>query len=160
MLKNILLVFLGLAIVSSGGCRTLRDKFIREKTEEEAPVYVAFREYPDKPTRQVYTDYYLYTRGWLGELTKALDKGISHKRQRYAAEQALMNLEQIISFFNQDGRDAIEPLQEALQAIQAEINRIPNLSQTRRNFLIRKVQRVTREFGSSYSYSKVEEWLN
>ncbi len=138
----------------------LREKFVRDRSREEAPAYVAFREYPDKPTREVYVDYYLYTRGWLAELVKALRKGISYKRQRYAISEVLMKLEQIISFFNQDGKDAIASLHESLQEIQAEIKRIPNLSQTRRNYIIRQIERIKRELGSDYTYSKAKEWLD
>lgn len=158
-MKKFLFLFLSCLLIFSGGCRTLREKFIRQKPRKEAPVYVAFKEYPQKPTRQIYIDYYLYVRGWLDELAKALEKGISHKRQSYAASEALMNMDQIISFFNQEGKDAISSLHSELQAVKAEIERIPNLSRLRRDLLIRKTQSIRREF-DSYTYSNVEEWLD
>lgn len=161
MRKKILVIFLGLMVLGGGGCRTVREKFVREKSaEREAPVYVTFKEYSDKPTRQVYIDYYLYTRGWLGALVEALEKGVSHKRQRHAAGEALMNLEQIISFFNQEGKDAAAGIHQELKEIEAQIREIPNLSRIRRNSLIRKTQRLKREFRANYTYTKAKEWLN
>lgn len=160
MSNKVLFIFLGLVIALSGGCRTLREKFTREPKRQEAPVYVSLREYPDRPSRQVYIDYYLYTRGWLGELTKALERGISHKRQKYAAGEALMNFEQIISFFNQEGQAATASLHEELRLVYDEIERIPNLSQIRRDSLVRKVQSIKRSFSSQYTYTNVKEWLD
>ncbi len=121
MKKVNLIIFLGVIIVLSGGCRTLREKFVRQPSQKEVPVYVDFKDYGETPTRQVYLDYHLYARGWLDELVKALNRGVSHKRQRYAIAEALMNIEQIISFFNQEGKDKIAPLYQELQEVQAEI---------------------------------------
>lgn len=160
MEKKVFFIFLGLILVFSGGCRALRDKFIRQREEKEAPVYMALRDYPAEPTRQVYLDYYLYARGWLAELMQALQRGISHKRQRRAISEALMNVEQIISFFNQEGKDAIGSLHQELKEVKAEIEKIPNLSQIRRNALVRRVQRIKRDFSSNYTYSNAAAWLD
>lgn len=147
-------------LVFLSGCRTVREKFVRERRSQEVPVYLTLRDYPEKPTRQVYIDYYLYTRGWLGELEKALIRGISHKRQFYAVSQALMNFEQIIVFFNPEGKEAAASLLADLRQIYSGIKQTPNLSQIRRNALVRSTQRVKREFTAGYPYSKVEKWLD
>lgn len=160
MKKRILFIFLLTVLVLNNGCHSLRKKFTRKQKEKEVPVYITPKEYPQKPTRDIYIDYYLYTKGWLEELAKALGKGISYKRQKHAIGEALMNLEQIISFLNQKGKENIEPLHQELQQIQAEIKRVPNLSRIKRDYLVRKVQRIAREFGSNYTYTDVREWLN
>ncbi|MCF7886966.1 MAG: hypothetical protein K9L71_00945 [Candidatus Omnitrophica bacterium] len=160
MKKRILYIFLLIVLVLNSGCHSLRKKFIRKKDKKEVPVYITAKEYPDTPTRDIYIDYYLYTKGWLEELTKALRKGISYKRQRHAISEAIMNLEQIISFFNQEGKENIESIYQELQQIQAEIKRAPNLSRIKRDSLIRKISRVKRYFDSNYTYTDVEEWLN
>jgi predicted RND superfamily exporter protein len=160
MKKRILYILLLVVLASNSGCHSLRKKFIRKKNKKEVPVYITTKEYPQKPTRDIYLDYYLYTKGWLEELTKALRKGISYKRQRYAISEAIMNLEQIISFFNQKGKENIESLYQELQQIQAEIKRAPNLSRVKRDSLVRKISRIKREFDSNYTYTDVEEWLN
>jgi NTP pyrophosphatase (non-canonical NTP hydrolase) len=160
MKKNILFIFLLAVLVLNSGCHSLRKKFIRKKNKKDVPVYVTPKEYPQKPTRDIYVDYYLYTKGWLGELIKALRKGISHKRQKHAIGEAIMNLEQIISFFNQEGRDAIGPLHDQLKKIQKEIKQIPNLSRYKRDSLVRKTQNIKREFDSNYTYTDIKEWLN
>ncbi|MCF7873888.1 MAG: hypothetical protein K9L84_00725 [Candidatus Omnitrophica bacterium] len=160
MRKKALFIFLLVILVLNGGCHSLRKKFIRKKKEEKVPVYITPKEYPQKPTRDIYVDYYLYVKGWLEELAKALRKGISYKRQKHTIDEAVMNLEQIISFFNQKGKENIESLHKELKQIQAEINRIPNLSRIKRDSLIRKVQKIKRKFDSNYTYTDVKEWLN
>ncbi len=160
MNKKVLPFFLSLILVLNSGCHSLRKKFVRKKKEKEPPVYVTFKEYPQKPARDIYIDYYLYTKGWLEDLTKALRKGISYKRQKRATDEAIMNLEQIISFFNQDGVKAIDSLYRNLKQVQTEIKRAPNLSQIKRNSLIRKIENIKREFDSNYTYTDAKEWLN
>lgn len=160
MKRRILVIFLLLLLGLNSGCRSLRKKFIRKEKKEEVPVYVTPKEYPDKPTRDVYIDYYLYTKGWLEESVKALRKGISHKRQKHAIEEAIMNLEQIISFFNQEGKEKASSLHKKLKEIREEINRVPNLSRIKRDFLIRKIQNIKRDFDSNYTYTDVKEWIN
>lgn len=160
MNRRILVIFLLILLALNTGCHSLRKKFIRRKKKEEVPVYVTPKDYPEKPTRDIYIDYYLYTKGWLEELAKALRKGISYKRQKHAIEEAIMNLEQIISFFNQEGKKEISSLHRELKEIKEEINRVPNLSRIKRDFLIRKIQNIKRDFDSNYTYTDVKEWIN
>ncbi|MBD3264933.1 MAG: hypothetical protein GF375_07500, partial [Candidatus Omnitrophica bacterium] len=88
------LLILGITISVLTGCRTLREKFIRKKKiEKEEQVYVDFKDYPSRPTEEAYTDYYLFTRGWLDELNESLRSSISHKRNKRAINEAIMNVE-------------------------------------------------------------------
>ncbi len=160
MNRIILFIIVSLMLVLNSGCQSLRKKFIRKEKKEEVPVYISPKEYPEKPTREIYIDYYLYTKGWLDELAKALQKGISYKRQKRAIEEAVMNLDQIISFFNQEGKDNILPLQSELKKIEEEIKRVPNLSRIKRDSLIREIQNIKRDFDSNYTYTDVKEWIN
>jgi hypothetical protein len=123
-------------------------------------VYVDFKDYPTKPSRDVYIDYYLFVRGWLDELTGALERGTSNKKERRAINEAIMNLEQIISFYNTDGKDAIYPLYEELLAIRKEVETSPNMADVRKNALIKRIEYFKRRFEKDFNYKDAEKWLN
>jgi len=155
------LIFLLIVVFTFSGCHSFRQKFIRKKkTEEVAPVYVSFKDYPDRPSRDAYIDYYLFVRGWVDELLGALNKGISFKRQKRAINEAIMNLEQIVSFYNHEGKELIYPLYEELLYFRKEIEKSPNMSITRRNGLIRKIEAWKRRFEKGFNYSDAEKWLS
>jgi len=155
------LVFLLIAMLSlTSGCHSLRKKFTRKKRyKKEVPVYVDFKDYPDKPSRKAYINYYLFVRGWLEDLTEALKKGISNKRQRRAIDQAVMNLEQIITFYNPEGKERIYPLYEELQGLREAIVKDPNMSETKRNILVRKIERLKRKLEKDFNYADAEKWM-
>ena len=141
-------------------CYNIRRKFIRpKKISEDITVYVDFKDYPSKPAREAYVDYYLFVRGWLDELNGALRKGISHKRQRRAINEAVLNLEQVISFFTPEGKDQIYPLYKTLLGMRDQLNRFPNLSSMQRNVLILKIEKLKRRFEREFNYTDVEKWM-
>ena len=156
-----LLIFLLVTMLSlTSGCHSLRKKFIRKKKhEKEAPVYVSFKDYPTKPSRGAYINYYLFVRGWLDDLTEALRKGVSYKRQRRAINEAIVNLEQIIAFYDTKGKEALYPIYEELQGFREAITRSPNMSEIKRNYLIRKIERLKRKFEKDFNYSDAEKWI-
>jgi len=144
----------------TSGCHSLRKKFTRKKKNtKELPVYVDFKDYPTKPLREDYINYYLFVRGWLDDLVEALKKGISYKRQRRAINEAIMNLEQIITFYNTEGKDAVYSIYEELQGFKEEMVKSPNMSETKRSFLIRKLQRLKRQFERDFNYTDAEKWM-
>lgn len=156
------LVFLLIAILSlTSGCQNIRKKFIRKKKyKKEVPVYVNFKDYSHKPSRKAYVNYYLFVRGWLEDLAEALKKGISYKRQKRAINQAIMNLEQIITFYNPDGKEKIYSVYEELQALREMIVKDPNMSETKRNALVRKIERLKRRLEKDFNYTDAEKWLS
>ena len=157
--KSLVLLLIG--IFTFSGCHSFRQKFIRKKkSSQETPVYVSFKDYPDRPSKDAYIDYYLFVRGWLDELTGALDKGISFKRQKRAINEAVMNLEQIIAFYSHEGKETIYPFYEELLQFREEIERSPNMSATKRNGLIRKIEAWKRRFEKRFNYSDAEKWLS
>ena len=156
-----LLVFFLIAMISiTSGCHSLRKKFIRKKKQrQELPVYVDFKDYPTKPSRNAYINYYLFVRGWLDDLTEALKKGISYKRQRRAINEAIMNLEQIIAFYDTEGKDAVYPIYEELQSFREAMAKSPNMSETKRNLLIRRIKQLKRRFEKNFNYNDAEKWM-
>ncbi len=160
-MRKILVFFIILSLLPISGCYNIRRKFIRKKKgQEEKPVYVDFKEYPIKPSRDAYIDYYLFVRGWLDELVSSLKKGLSYKREKRAINEAIMNLEQIISFYNTEGREKIYPSYEKLLDMRREIDRSPNMSRMRRDGLIRKIESFKREFERNFNYTDAEQWMS
>jgi len=154
----VLLIIVGLFY--SSGCYNIRRKFIRtKKISEDITVYVDFKDYPSKPAREAYIDYYLFVRGWLDELNGALRKGISHKRQKRAINEAVLNLEQIISFYTPEGKEQIYPLYKTLLNIRDKLSRFPNLSSMQRNALISKIEKFKRKFEREFNYTDAEKWM-
>jgi hypothetical protein len=159
---KILTVFaLAVLLAFNSGCHALRKKFIRKKKPaKETPVYVDFKDYPERPSREAYIDYYIFVRGWCDELIKALEKGTSYKRQKRAIDEAIMNIEQILSFYNREGKEKLYPLYEDLCQIRQEIARSPNLSELKRNSVIKKVEQFRRRFEKDFNYTEAEKWMN
>ena len=153
-------LILTLLLINSG-CHSIRKKFVRKrKTKEELPVYVDFKEYPEKPSREAYINYYIFFRGWLDDLSMTLRKGVSHKRAKRAVSEAIMNLEQIISFYNFQGKEKIYPFYKELLVISEEVKRGPNMSEVKKNSLIRKVKGLKRRFEKEFSYNDAEKWMD
>ena len=92
-----------------GGCYSLRKKFIRKKKHTEEEVYVNFKEYPKPSSRQLYQDYALFIVAWLDELIVNLREDGNYKKEKRAVEEILLNLEQIMAMFNEEGRKRIKP---------------------------------------------------
>ena len=160
-MRRIIIIFIIFFLISTSGCYNVRRKFIRKKkVDKDAPVYVDFKEYPTTISKDAYVDYYLFVRGWLDELLGALNKGKSFKRQRRAIKEALMNIEQIIAFFNNQGKEEIYPFYEELLGFRDRIERSPNMSQIQRNNLMRQVETFKRRFEKKFNYSDIEQWLN
>jgi hypothetical protein len=159
MRKYLTLIIIA-ALFLTSGCYSLRKKFIRKKKyQKEEPVYVNFKDYPTKPSREAYLDYYLFVKGWLSELSESLSKGYSLKREKRAIKEAMMNMEQIISFFNKEGQGKIYPLYEDLAKIKGAIDANPNMSSVERNTLVQKIEHFRRRFEADFKYSNAQKWM-
>lgn len=160
-MRKILTLFMVALLFSNSGCYNIRKKFVRKKKyQKESPVYVDFKDYPTKPSPEAYIDYYLFVRGWLDELIEALEKGISYKREKMAINEAIMNLEQIMSFYNLEGKNKIYPLYDELLTIREELEQSPNMSEMKRSSLIHKIQYFKRRFEKDFNYTDAEKWMS
>ena len=150
------LVFLCICLMT--GCYSIRKKFVRKrKAVTEPEVYINFHEYPDQPVEKMYRDYYLFVRGWLDELVKSLHDNMSWKRRKAAIDEAIMNCEQLMQFFNEAGREEIKKIYDELLSIK-KIVYIPTLSASDVHSLVVRVERVKREFSNKFSFKKVAQW--
>jgi hypothetical protein len=160
ILRRLILLGLIVFLAADSGCITLRKKFIRKKkTQEEAPVYVDFKEYPDKPTKEVYINYYVFTQGWLDDLIETLKSEGNYKRRKHSISEAIMNIEQIISCYNQEGKDKIYPLYQELLSLQKQLMRTPNLVEAERLNFVRKIGLLKSRFEKEFNYNDAEKWM-
>lgn len=164
--RKILILLLVGVILSTSGCTTLRKKFVRKKKyEKEEPVYINFKNYPAKPSREAYIDYYLFVNGWIDDLTQSisvekLNTGYNYKRAKRAINGAVMNLEQIISFLNKEGKEKIYPLYIDLRKVKENMEKNPNMSALERNRILQKVESFRREFEAEFKYSQAQKWMD
>ncbi|MDP2924291.1 MAG: hypothetical protein Q8O30_11350 [Candidatus Omnitrophota bacterium] len=165
-MKRFVIFLLLISIFFTSGCYTLRKKFIRKKKyQKEEPVYVGFKDYPTKPSREAYLDYYLFVEGWIDELSDELSdsfsvsKAYSLKRVKRAIKEAIMNLEQIIAFFNKEGKEKIYPLYQDLVKVKESIDKNPNTSAIERSTLLQKVEHFRRRFEADFKYSNAQKWM-
>ena len=160
-MKKALIFLLIMMVGSTSGCLALRKKFIRKKNYKEDPAYISFKEYPTKPSREVYIDYYLYIRGWLEELEDALERGLGYTRQKRAINEAVMNFEQIMVFFNTpEAKEKITPLYEELLRMKAEVEGGVSMSNLKRNSLLRDIDKFKRRFEKDFNYTDAEKWMS
>jgi hypothetical protein len=159
-MRKYLILLLICVVFSSSGCYALRKKFIRKKKYKEDPtVYVDFKKYPDVPSDQAYIDYYLFVRGWIDELTQALKKRVSFKRQKRSIEEILMNIEQMMACYNQEGKDEIYPLYEDFLGVRDEVIKAPHMSELKTNSLIKRLEHFKRKFESDFNYTDAKKWI-
>ena len=164
MKKLFFLLLIGI-IFSTSGCYSIRKKFIRKKkVQQEEPVYVNFKDYPTKPTREAYVDYFVFTKGWLEDLTESLqieklNRGYNNKREKRAINEAIKNLEQIIAFYNQEGKEKIYPLYKDLVKIREKMEKDPSMSPIERTRILQKVEHFRREFEGEFNYRQAEKWM-
>jgi len=159
-MKKHILVILILAVFLSSGCYSFRKKFVRSKKEsKESPVFVNFKEYPTNPSRERYSEYYLFIRGWLDDLTTALSREGSFKRQKRAVNEAIMNMEQIMSFFTVEGQQVLYPIYDELRQFREELIKNPSMSELRRNSYIKKIEQIKRSFEADFNFSSVGRWF-
>ncbi len=165
MKKLFILLLIGI-IFSTSGCYTLRKKFIRKKkSQTEEPVYINFKDYPAKPSREAYIDYFIFVKGWLDDLAECLradriDGLYSNKRERRDINEAIMNLEQIIGFYNQEGKEKIYPIYQELTAVRDEFKKDPNMSDVGRARILQKVEHFRREFENKFNYIEAQKWMD
>ena len=110
-------------------------------------------------------DYFLFVKGWLDDLTESLrierlNTGYNNKRERRAINGAVMNLEQMISFFNQEGKEKIYPLYVELVKIKDTMEKDPNMSPARRTIVLNKLEHFRREFEAEFKYSEAQKWMD
>lgn len=159
-MKKILIFILLVVMIFGSGCHSLRKKFVRKKKDtKETPVYINFKQYPQLPSRQAYVDYYLFVKGWLEDLVNALQDADSRKKEKRAVNEAIMNLEQIIYFYNQDGKENIYPLYEELLSVKGDIYKGISMNEIKRDMLAVKVDRIRRNFESGFNYNDAKQWI-
>ena len=141
------------------GCYALRKKFVRKRKHNiPPPVYLNLKNYPKVPTKEMYDDYYVFVKGWLDELVRCMENDYGKKRQKKSINEAIENLKQIAYFFTPAGKEKIQPLYEGLVSLKEKVSQ-PYLSYSEKNYIVRKAERLKREFERDFTYEKAKQWL-
>jgi hypothetical protein len=160
-MKRFFALFLILVMVFDlGGCTALRRKFVRKRRKDlPPPLYLDLKEYPTTPTQDMYHQYWLFVRGWLEELSMSLEANSNAKRQRKAIDEAVINLEQIIYFYNEEGKQAIDPIYQELLAIRKDVHS-PYFNSAMNTSIVRKrIAKAKRNFERDFTYDKASIWF-
>lgn len=158
-MKKAIYVLLIIIIFFSSGCANLRKKFVRKKKyEKPTPVYVDYKEYPETPNKEAYISYYLFLRGWLEEFSIGLEKSMI-KKQKRSINEAVMNLEQMMLCYNQEGKDKVQDLYQELLAMRNEVERDGSLSDIKKNQMIDKAKKILLNLEKTCKYSRAKQWM-
>ncbi|MBN2121011.1 MAG: hypothetical protein JW734_08180 [Candidatus Omnitrophica bacterium] len=160
MRKFFIAVFVLIMVFDFTGCMALRKKFVRKRRKEvPPPLYLELKEYPKVPTSDMYHQYWLFVRGWLDELNASMEEGANAKRQKKSIDEAFMNLEQIIYYYNEEGKKAIDPIYKEMVSIRTAVHD-PYFSSSE-NFVLmkRRVSKVKRDFEKGFTYEKASVWM-
>ncbi len=160
MKKLGIIVLLAVIAVNLTGCHALRKKFVRKRKKDvPPPLYLDLKEYPKVPTKDMYDEYYLFVRGWLQELENSIKDNISHKRQKKAIDEAIKNLEQIMYYYTETGKEKIKPLYDRFTALREKVHDsyFPALGNYSR--IIREIERIKRDFENKFTFEKASKWM-
>ena len=155
------LFFVFSSLVLICGCETLRKKFIRKPKNErkmEEPVLSPQKYNPEFEKDVLYRNYFVYWRSWQDELIAALDADLSHKKQIDCVYQAVMNLEKVRAFLNEDKQKELDVYIEELKALQEKIIK-GNLAGAKTVMLKNKLKINKRNILRNFIYSKVKDDL-
>jgi len=157
MKKKDILLLVFIAFISCS-CYSLRKKFVRKKkVTKKMPVYVDFKTYQEPKSQEIYEDYYLFTCGWLEELIKSLNFTGNRKKQKQAIDEALMNMEQMMVFLNQEKKEELSLIYEELLKIKEKIYS-SFLNDIEKELIVKKIEKILRKLHSQFSWSKIAKW--
>ncbi|MCM8819853.1 MAG: hypothetical protein NC925_03550, partial [Candidatus Omnitrophica bacterium] len=74
--------------------------------------------------------------------------------------EAIANFEQIISFFNPQGKERIYPLYEQLISIKKDIEQNKGVDQIHISNIIHKIENFKRHFETEFSYTDAKKWMD
>ncbi len=159
-MKRIAVLIVTIAVFfCTSGCAGLRSKFVRKKRAEKKPVvYVDYKQYSDVPPRESYQEYYVFTQGWLSEALQSLRYSGNRKKIRQAFSEALINIEQMLFFLDQDGQDQLASLHARLQELQEEYIAF-SANEMKKSSIINRLESFSREFQRKFSMNNAAQWM-
>ncbi|MFC1515050.1 hypothetical protein ACFL5X_04025 [Candidatus Omnitrophota bacterium] len=160
MRKVISILIISVLMLNCAGCYALRRKFVRKrKKDTPPPLYLELKEYPHVPTQEMYHQYWLFVRGWLDELIQSINEKPNTKRQKKAIDEAVMNFEQIVYFYNEEGKDVIGPMHTEILAIREVVHDPYFTSSMNKTIIKKRIATVKRRFEMDFTYAKAQDWL-
>ena len=151
---SLLLVLLML----SSGCYSLRKKFVRKNSKaKEDIVYVNLKEYPQGQSDQAYSDYSVFFRSWLDEISVTLTQSANRKRIRHAFQEARVNLEEMIDLCEDEGRSDLEKINGKLVAVEKDFAACKALTNIDRIIFTKRISGIKSEFDADCRNSKMKK---
>jgi len=158
-MRNVCLLLIVLVLFTCG-CYSLRKKFSRNKAHpKETQVYLDLKSYPVSASREDYQDGVLYLNGWLDEAVSNLIENGNRKRVRHSLQEALESMDEIVDFYDEDGKRAIGPLHEELRIVRDDFAHNANLTTIDCNGFKRRIEEIKRSFSENFKYSEAKKWL-
>lgn len=159
MKRVAVLIVIFAVLLSSSGCTGMRTKFVRKKRVEKKPVvYVDYKQYSDVPPKESYQEYYVFTQGWLSEALQALSYNGNRKKIRQAFSEALINIEQMFFFLDEEGQEELASLHGQLQELQEEYISF-SANEMKKSSLSGRLESFSREFQRKFSMSNAAQWM-
>lgn len=159
-MKKIPYLLLILCLALTSGCYTVRKKFIRKKEiKKEETVYVDFKEYPEEPKNETYSDYALFLRSWLDEALKTIEMSGNRKRVSHSLDEAKSNMESIIDLCDDRGKAAFKPLHDELSGVKADFDKRRTTTMLDHYDFKLRIESIKKKFESHFKYSRIKEWL-
>ena len=147
-------------ILSACGCSTMRKKFVRAKHKEVDPaVYVDYKDYDQIPSPEHYKDYYLFAQAWLSEAAQSLDSSCNRKKQAQSFSEALVNIEQMFYFLDEEGRLELSAITGRLKKLEKDIP-LFSRNEMRKNMAVREIENLMRDFKRKFSMKNAAQWMD
>lgn len=159
-MKNVLCLTMAVLVMTSAGCAGVRKKFVRARqTEKEPVVYVDYKEYSQVPSRENYKNYYVFAQGWLSEALQSLATNGNRKKQRQAFSEALVNMEQMLYFLDEEGKAELSVLYRRVQAVQEDTAVIAG-NEMKKTLAVNELEFLIREFKRKFTMSNAAQWMD
>lgn len=147
-------------ILTLTGCEAFTRKFIRRPKEKKVEdVVLAPKDYSvfDISVEERYRKSFVFWKSWQSELITALGSSASHKKRRACVEEAVLNLQSLSPFLNDEKQKDLEVYLVRMRNLSEDIERDihgRNIIQQRR-----RAQSLKRAILRDFSYPRVKGHL-
>ncbi len=138
------------------GCAQLRDKFVRQRDEEEKRSrFQPVRAYDVSPSLDLYISRYVYWHSWHRELLEVLD-GTNRKQKTVALQQSVLNLNAMRIMLEPEKADLLQEHIDDLREIEDTLQQ-RRLTQGQMIRVRRHLNSMGREIRRDFSHRMVAD---
>ena len=147
-----------IVILLTSGCYSVRKKFVRKQAPKEPEVYLNLKNY-SKNIAADYDNNVMFFKGWCEEAIDGLYDGGNRKRVKRSLDEAISCMENIMGYYNEEGRNKILPLYQDLKAINDDFCQSSRASVVDFVRFKRRIEMVKAEFLLNFKYHEAKKWL-